>query len=515
MRRSFISRFVLTPAAGLAALGLPVAAGAQDGLPPVPAKLSLKEAIYLAVNYNPRHRDSYITVQDSRSRLRSAGELRQSTWDSSITKINANQGPDALESTVGSTLNVARTSGSTLAFNGQVPWVGTDDKVGLLGMQLTMPLTRGHGTVSEARTSIDRAGLSVRNSELGHFLNQQQLVQQVVTDYFTALRTRELIKVQERSVEFNQQIASDTKKRLDAGLITEIDLTRAQQQLSSAQVTLVNRTQSAQNALDDLVLVLGLPVGTFPELTDEVPYAPVEVDVNSAIREALAHRPELEQYRVQRSQAQIDLAVSKDHKRPKMDLVANLTNAGLGILGSGGLGHALSSLFGLRVSVPVSKKTLQENQATAERNLAILDYLESYQRQQIVDEVRGLARSAEAARKNLELLTANLQIAQRAVQIAQRFIEEGLKDNRDLLEAQQQVTSTESSILDAKVNYFLTMVNLRRALGQDLLEQFGVEPLKLPERPLVASRKSGSGGPNETLSSNERYGREAYPASLR
>jgi outer membrane protein TolC len=239
------------------------------------------------------------------------------------------------------------------------------------------------------------------------------------------------------------------------------------------------------------------------------------VDENASIREALAHRSELEQFRIQRAQAQIDLAVSKDQKRPRTDLVANLSNVGFGFLGGGGVAHILTSLLGLRVSVPVSKKTLTENQAQAERNLAILDYLEGFEQQQIVDEVRGLIRSAATSLKNLELLEENLRISQRSLQIAQRLIEEGLKDNRDLLDAQQQLTAAESAILDAKVNYFLTMVNLRRALGQDLLQEFGVQPLRLPERPLVASTKPSSKPPKETLSSNEQFGREAYPTALR
>jgi outer membrane protein TolC len=280
----------------------------------------------------------------------------------------------------------------------------------------------------------------------------------------------------------------------------------------------VNRIQSNQNALDDLVLALGLPVGSFPELTDPVPYAPVQVDVTAAIREALAHRSELEQFRIQRAQAQIDLAVTKDQKRPKADIVANITRLGLAFLGRGNLGNLLASALGLRVSVPVSKRTLEENLASAERQVAILDYLESFQQQQIVDEVRGLVRAAETARQNLELLTENLKIAQRGVQISQRFIEEGLKDNRDLLEAQQQVTNTESSILDAKVNYFLTMVSLRRALGQDLLKQFDVTPLRLPERPLLfapRNKTSPAAGPVTVSTENTQFGREAYPASLR
>lgn len=520
MRRSLMRHLLLTPAASLAALTLAVpAALAQQAAPAVPAKLSLKDSISLAVNYNSRHRDSYVNVQDARSRLRSAGELRKSTWDSNITQTAVNNRSDTLDSNVGSTYSIAQRGGTNLEFNGQLPWVGNGSRGGELGVQVAMPLARGKGKTSSTRTSLDRAELSLRNQELSHFINQQDLVTQVVAAYYNALRARELIEVQKRSVAFNQQVVSDTEKRLAAGLITEIDLTRAQQQLSSAQVLLVNRTQSSQNSLDNLVLLLGLPVGSFPDLTDTVPYTPIEVDVDASIREALAHRPELEQYHIQRAQAHIDFAVAKDQRKPKADLVANLTNVGFGFLGGGGIGRVLTSILGLRLSVPVSKRSIEETEAQSERNLSIIDYLERNQKEQITQEVRNLARSAETARKNLELLTSNLKIAQRAVQIAQRFIEEGLKDNRDLLDAQQTVTNTESSILDAQVNYFLTMVNLREALGQDLLKQFEVAPLQLPDRPLMYAAadtgRNGNTGASTVGVSNSQFGREAYPATLR
>src|SRR5205823_1593756 len=129
----------------------------------------------------------------------------------------------------------------------------------------------------------------------------------------------ELVKVQQSAVNVTQQATDDAKKRLDAGLITEIDLTRAQLNLANVKTALVNQTGAQHDALDALVLLLGLPVGSFPELTESVPYAPADVDLNAAIREALANRPELQLLRTQRAQAQIDMSVAKDQKRPRAD----------------------------------------------------------------------------------------------------------------------------------------------------------------------------------------------------
>jgi outer membrane protein TolC len=163
----------------------------------------------------------------------------------------------------------------------------------------------------------------------------------------------------------------------------------------------------------------------------------------------------------------------------------------------------------------VSKKSLKEDELQAERQRDILEYLERFDRQAVVDEVRGFWRSAESAKRTYDLNTTNLQFAQRKLQNAQRLIEEGLRTNRDLLEAQREVTDAETSLLNTKVSYLLTLVSLRRAMGQDLLRQAGVTPLELPERPNLLA--SGAQRPPRAMTVTEQplFGREAYPAALR
>src|SRR5205085_953632 len=178
------------------------------------------------VQHNARHRQSYIAVQDARSRRLAAGEVRRGTLDTTIAGTTASSGDtrSALNATVGPSYSVASRSGTALSLTGSVPWLSSSQSsCGDLGVGLTMPLTRGRGRVSDTHTAIERADLTLRNEELTHFINQQSLVQQVISAYFNAVRATELVKVQQSAVEVTQQATDDAQKRLDAGLITEID----------------------------------------------------------------------------------------------------------------------------------------------------------------------------------------------------------------------------------------------------------------------------------------------------
>jgi outer membrane protein TolC len=517
MRLPFLSRFVLTSVQSLALVALPFEMrGAQAStIPAVPTEISLREAIDLAIRYSSRHRDSYVAVQDARSRRRTTGELTRVTYGGFATHTDGTDRDATLDTGADGRADVSRPSGTTATLRAALPWASDNLESADFGLTMAVPLTRGRGRASTTRVSLDRSDLSLRNQELSHFLNQQSLVQQVVTAYFGAVRAEEQVKVQERAVERSRQLVEDEKKRLEAGLSIEVDLTSAQIRLSRDEESLANQVESYRSALDDLILLLGLPVGALPRLTEPVPYNPQDVNLEASIAEALANRPEMEQLRIQKVLADIDLRVAMDQKRPRADILANLGFLGLSILTGGSFTKVLSSVLGVRVDVPVSKKALREGQLQSERQIDLLDYLDNFQQQSIVNEVRGLVRAAETARRNIDLNTTNLQFAQRKLQIAQRLIEEGLRTNRDLLDAQQEVTSAETSVLTTKVNYELTLVSLRRALGQDLLAQYGAQPLELPERPVMfADATTREPGATAPISSGA-YGRDAYPASLR
>ena len=185
----------------------------------------------------------------------------------------------------------------------------------------------------------------------------------------------------------------------------------------------------------------------------------------------------------------MQLALAETRKKPQADVHFNFSSLGFALFGGGGIANVLTSLLGLHVSVPMKEKALQENVAQAARNRDTLDDDLEFRRQQIVNEVRGQVR-AETAKANIDLLTANLDVAKKSVHIAQRLIEEGLAPNRDLLDAQASQTDTESGVLSAKVDYFLTM-DLAPA-GDGAVAARLLRPAAFPGR-LAAGAEPGPG----------------------
>jgi outer membrane protein TolC len=496
----------------------------------------MKEALALSIEHSATLRQSATGVANARSRLVSAAELRQGTLEADTTARSSTRGSSSTLSTFGTLYSRDFRGGAALSLSGLVPWMDSDNQEsGQAGVELSLPLMQGRGKSSEKQVAIDQAAIGFDQERLSYFVDRQNLLEQVTRAYFGAVRARERIEVQKQAVAIAQQATDDAQKRLDAGLITEIDVTRAKIQLASTRESLLNQEADYRNALDQLVLLLGLPVGATPELTDPVPEIQVaavqpaaqqpatngqrsvrpadrpfnvgqaettpqpapepvapEVNLEAALQEALANRPELRLRELQEQDAQIAMRLAKDRKRPRASLTANLSALGLSLLSGGGIGRVLTSVLGLRLSVPVNKTVLRENEATAERNLAIIERMREFDRQEIVEEVRSLVRAQETARSNIALLTENLKVAEQSLRLAQRLIEEGLADNRNLLDAQSALTSTRSSLLSAQIDYYLTTVSLNRALGRDLMRHFDLTA----REPFTNAVRSG-GSPND------------------
>jgi len=63
-----------------------------------------------------------------------------------------------------------------------------------------------------------------------------------------------------------------------------------------------------------------------------------------------------------------------------------------------------------------------------------------------------------------------VEVAKRSLYIANRIVQEGLGTNRDLIDAQSDLTASEVSLVTSRINYYLATVRLRKAMGIDVAQ---------------------------------------------
>lgn len=433
----------------------------------VPAKLTVSEAVALALQANPNLKQSRVSKRIAESGLRVAG-IKSSLDLGSSTSLDRESGNSDLSSTLYSRLSYENFSG-TQALVDLKP-LGYGSSRGAFGVTLRQALGRGKGVLSDKGLALQSAQSDLVVESKQEFLSEQATIQGVVEAYYDAVLAREEVKVREQAVK-NAEIAADGwRKREEAGIAAGIDVTRSEVQVAQTKNQLNAQQRVARNSLDRLMIAIGGGVGQTPELVDTVPATDVTLPpLGDAVRKALSNRVELDVFDERMGEQQRQLAVAKDQSRARLDLVAGFNGAGSseGLLSSSILNSGLLTT-GIEYNIPLDQRVARERQSNVASQLDLLSNQRDFQMEQITEQVRSAYRRVESARASLEILAQRQTAAEDNLKIANRMMEEGEGSSRDVLDAQQSVTEAYSSMLSAKTDLFLATIDLKRAIGEDI-----------------------------------------------
>lgn len=441
--------------------------GPLPALDQLPSQLSVSDAVAATLRMNPnliRSEDGY---QDSLSRLRIANYF---TTYGVGTKADLERadGDSGVSSRIYGDLtyqNLHGTQGSV----GVAPF-GLGSERGSIRLSVRHPLMKGSGPLSPKSdlVQVAHSDALIRSKEL--FIARQSTVLGVVEAYYRAVLARDRVDIQERALAITEEAATGARRRAEAGLVAEIEVSRAEIRVAQTRDQLNLQRQAARGAIERLMLTIGTSVDQNPQLTDGIPDMSGDIPtLTEALTIALHNRTELSVQDERIATQMRKLAIAEDQFRPSLDVVAGLNsvNRRSGII-SGSFFEAGSFATGVELRLPIDKRVNLEERNVAERGVELLHTLRTYQMEEIAEQVRRAYRSVESAQSSLEILGQNLKVAEENLHLAQRMVDEGLVSNRDVLEAQEALTRVESGLLSARIDLYLAGVNLLYAMGEDL-----------------------------------------------
>ena len=161
---------------------------------------------------------------------------------------------------------------------------------------------------------------------------EQVVVDQVRQAFYQALLVREQSRVAAQSVERTQVTLRETTRRVAQGVSPTVERLSASVQLANQETRLVQVSNQVAQSLENLKMVLGIPVERELVLvgaleSDAVsPY--LTVSAESAYERALDMRADLKALEAQRNIASIQLLASKGSRLPVLTAVANFSYIG-------------------------------------------------------------------------------------------------------------------------------------------------------------------------------------------
>ncbi len=313
-----------------------------------------------------------------------------------------------------------------------------------------------------------------------------QTISTVKTQFYQVVVNRELIVVQEESVRLLESQLKDQQNRFEAGTVPRFNVLQAQVQLSNQIPNLIAARNNYRISILQLAKTLGIdfnptrglaaPLRVVGELT----YIPRKVDLLAAIEEGKRNRPFLKQQRAN---------VLNQIEQVHVAIGSWLPN----VNATGG-GEWLSSQFNPGFFENVSKgwlTTVTGSWPIWDSGMAwgkIQEQRAVLSEQEITydDDVRQVELEIQQAASNLsqnrELIQAtekNVEQADEAVRLAKARLDAGAGTQLDVLNAQVQLTTAQSTRLQALFGYISSLAEFDRATGAQSTysEQFdGIAP---------------------------------------
>jgi outer membrane protein len=353
------------------------------------------------------------------------------------------------------------------------------------------------------------------NREIADVAFRQQVistVSQIQNIYWDLVSAFEAVKVQERSVALAEKTVSDNQAQVDVGTMAPIEIVRAKSDLAARRQDLIVAQSTLQ--LQQLLMKNAIARNVTNDLLDHAEVVPTDimqvppeepvVPAQDLIADALAHRPELAQARIDLTNREITKSSARNALLPTVDLFGIYGGAGLagqrnalcvagqqcgggGGLGNGGgtgeppflgtYGDAFDAAFGkdfpsysvgLNVTIPIRNRAAQADQTRSELELrqaqARLQQLEN----QVRIEVRNAQFSAQQDRARVEAAQAGRDLAQQTLEAEQQKYQVGASTNFLVLQAQRDLVQAESNLVTAMTAYEKSHVELDRVTGLTL-----------------------------------------------
>jgi outer membrane protein len=381
--------------------------------------------------------------------------------------------------------------------------------------RITQNLLQGFGSLPNLRF----IRIAKNNREISDVAFRLQIittVDQIEDMYWDLVYAYENVRVQQEALTYAQKALTDTKQQAQVGTAPPIQVVSAQSTVSTDEQNLI----LAQNNLElEKLLVKNAlsrsiedptlaEADVIPTSTMQVPEQEAVIPIQDLITDALDHRAELAESRIDLNSRDLSSKAVRNAMLPTLDAFAYYGGSGVGgnlavpactvtitsecyvalpppyanskTVGYGGtLNQLVNSTapdkgVGLTLNIPLRNREAQANQVRAE-----LEYRQAQVRlHQLENQVRIEVRNAQF---DVKQNRAAVQAAQYAVDFArqtldadQQKLKVGLTTTTAILQDASVLTTSESNLVSAKAAYEKSRVELDRATGL-LLDHSGID----------------------------------------
>jgi outer membrane protein TolC len=370
-------------------------------------------------------------------------------------------------------------------------------------LQFTQPLLRNRGLFPNRALIV----IARRNLQQSRQLFEAQVnnaILQAVTQYWNVIMASGNLEVQRKALEEADASYKHDKRALELGALSPLDIYRSESTVASRRVDVIQSEYQLKQQEDILRLTVGADLDPYfraldlvltekPEPTGEM----LSLDAATALQQALARRPEIERLRQALANDNTSIRLAHNHLEPDLSLTGSYASNGVGgnlldpntgqLIATGGLGTSLTQLFGfgyptygftLSLNLPIKNRAAQAELGTALVSRRQDLYTQRLTQENITLQVSNAIHQLEQAKLSVAAANVALDLAKKDLVAEQRKYELGNVTIFFVLDAQNQLALAEQSVLQAQINYQLSLASVDNVTG-NLLDRYHVQIAEL------------------------------------
>jgi multidrug efflux system outer membrane protein len=293
---------------------------------------------------------------------------------------------------------------------------------------------------------------------------QLLLVSAVAQAYLTLAADRENLQLAETTLQTQQSAYDLVKRRVDLGLVPELDLHRAQTQVDTARGDIARYTQQVAQDENALNLLVGTPLPTalLPTNLKGVT-SPQEISAGVS-SEVLLRRPDVLQAENLLKAANADIGAARAAFFPRISLTAAIGTASSDLSGlfKGGSG---AWSYAPQIVMPMFDARLRpaHRAVKVQREIAVTQYEKAIQTafREVADAlaIRGTVDQQVAAQQSLVNAVAETH------RLAISRYEKGIDSYLSVLDAQRSLYAGQQGLVSLRLAKFANNVRLYAVLG--------------------------------------------------
>ena len=436
---------------------------AQESTPPL---LSLAEVVRLALLNNER----VLSSRESIDQARLGVNLAESAFDIKITPnvLGSFGQSDVRNQTYGvgasrrfATGTEVRMDVGAATFRNQLGNFYAADTT----LLVSQSLLRGFGP-TVGRRPMERANYQVESARRQHALTEQQLAIEVAGVYYRLIAQRELVVAARTALENAEQLLEASEAKLQANLVSQLDVFRARQLLAEASGQLFDIEGSVEDLKDQLRFLMAWDADDDFSVAAELDARPERVSSEEAVELALRSRIELHDAQAAVDEAERDIRLARNQLLPQLDFSLALTRSETAdsLRGAFGLNRFEPVTF-FSVSTPLDRTPeltgLQNTVIERDRRARARDTL----RRRIAQDARRAVRLQQRLVNRLQNAEVSVEFAEREVELANLRFQRGLSNNLDVVNAQANLLNAASRRLAVLADLAVARLDLRATLG--------------------------------------------------